>query len=70
MAGIIDDYLARPEHEKKMYQAARRMALVISPKEMTRLSQNEKKEIEKLIENTPDPYQWEIMMNELISRYI
>ena len=53
-----------------MYQAARRMALVISPKEMTRLSQNEKKEIEKLIENTPDPYQWEIMMNELISRYI
>ncbi len=70
MLGIIDDYLTRPEHEKKMYQAARRMALVISPKEMTRLGGNEKEEIEKLIETATDSYRWEIMMNGLISRYI
>lgn len=70
MIAMIDDYLAMPEEEKKMYQAARRMAKVISPKQMPRLSPYDKKVIRQLIEAYPDPYEWEIKMNELAGRYI
>ena len=70
MLKMIDDYLAKPEHEKRMYQAARRMALVVSPKEMSRLGIRQTEQIENLISAIPDPYQWEVKMNELICRYI
>lgn len=70
MIAMIDDYLAMPEEEKKMYQAARRMAKVISPKQMPRLSPYDKKVLRQLIEAYPDPYEWEIKMNELAGRYI
>lgn len=70
MIDIIDDYFKMPQKHRKMYQAARRMALVTSPKEMGGLTQIEKEEIKKFVESTSDPYEWEIMMNRLISRYI
>ena len=70
MLKMIDDYLAKPEHEKRMYQAARRMALVVSPKEMSRLGIRQTEQIENLISAIPDPYEWEVKMNELICRYI
>ncbi|MDO4545561.1 MAG: radical SAM protein [Bacillota bacterium] len=70
MLGMIDDYLRQPEDERKMYQAARRMARVVSPKEMERLSDTEIQRIKKLIQETPDPYEWEVKMNQLMCRYI
>lgn len=70
MIAIIDDYLAMPEEEKKMYQAARRMAKVVRPKQISRLSPYDKKVIRQLMETYTDPYEWEIKMNELAGRYI
>lgn len=70
MIAMIDEYMAQPEEEKKMYQAARRMAKVISPKQMDRLSPYDKKIIKQLIDTYEDPYEWEIKMNELAGRYI
>ena len=34
MLDMIDGYLDQPEHEKRLYQAARRMALVNGPQDM------------------------------------
>lgn len=70
MIAVIDDYLAMPEEEKKMYQAARRMAKVVSPKQLSRLSPYDKKVIRQLMDTYTDPYEWEIKMNELAGRYI
>lgn len=70
MLAYIDDYLAKPEEERKIYQAARRMARVVSPKEMERLPSQLTNKIKKLIETTPDSYEWEIKMNEMTGRYI
>lgn len=70
MLSIIDGYMAMPEKGKKMYQAARRMARVSAIEDMDRLSPYDKKMIGNLMEQYPDPYEWEIKMNELAGRYI
>lgn len=70
MIGIIDDYLDMPEHDRKMFQAARRMALVISPKEMRRLGSGMISKIESVVSEVTDPDEWEMYMNDMISRYI
>ena len=47
------------------------MAMVTSPKEMERLPQREKTIIKQMVDSAKDgPYEWEIRMNSLISRYI
>ncbi len=70
MIAMIDEYMAQPEEEKKMYQAARRMAKVVSPKQMSGLSPYDKRIIKQLIDTYDDPYEWEVKMNELAGRYI
>lgn len=70
MLGMIDDYLARPEKEKRRYQAARRLAVVGRPEDMDRLSPYHKKTVDQLVATYSDPYEWEIKMNELAGRYI
>lgn len=70
MIGMIDEYLGLPETDKKMYQAARRMARVASPDDMSRLRPYDKKVIKQLVDAYDDPYEWEIKMNELAGRYI
>ena len=70
MLGMIDDYLARPEEEKRRYQAARRLAVVGRPEDMDRLSPYHKKTVDQLVATYSDPYEWEIKMNELAGRYI
>lgn len=70
MMAVIDGYLRLPEEEKKMYQAARRMARVSDPSDMRRLSPYDKKVIKQLMETYTDPYEWEVKMNELAGRYI
>lgn len=70
MIGMIDEYLGLPETEKKMYQAARRMARVASPDDMSKLRPYDKKVIKQLIDAYDDSYEWEIKMNELAGRYI
>lgn len=70
MQDMIDGYLSLPEMDRKMYQAARRMVRVNRPSDMDRLPEYEKEQIKTLIRSTADPYEWEIRMNSLISRYI
>lgn len=71
MLAVIDGYLESSPGEKMMFQAARRMAMVTSPKEMERLPQREKTIIKQMVDSAKDgPYEWEIRMNSLISRYI
>ena len=70
MLDLIDGYLEKQEHEKRLYQAARRMALVNGPQDMKYLDQSRIDQIESLIRAVPDPYEWEEKMNALIGRYI
>ena len=70
MLAMIDQYLTMPEKDRKMYQAARRMVRVSKPADMKRLSAGEIARLEKKVMSIPDPYQWEIEMNRLISRSI
>lgn len=70
MLDMIDGYLNKPEYEKRLYQAARRMALVNGPGDMKYLVQSRVNQIESLIRAIPDPYEWEEKMNALIGRYI
>ena len=70
MLDMIDGYLSLPEMDRKMYQAARRMVRVNRPSDIDRLPEYEKEQIKTLIRSKADPYEWEIRMNSLISRYI
>lgn len=70
MLDMIDGYLNKPEYEKRLYQAARRMVLVNGPGDMKYLDQSRVDQIESLIRAIPDPYEWEEKMNALIGRYI
>ena len=70
MLAMIDDYLVMPEKEKRMYQAARRRIRVSKPEDMNRLSPAELERLEEMAMSVKDPYQWEVEMNRLISRYI
>ena len=70
MLDMIDGYLNKPEYEKRLYQAARRMALVNGPGDLKYLDQSRVDQIESLIRAIPDPYEWEEKMNALIGRYI
>lgn len=70
MLKMIDNYMAQPEDDRKMYQALRRMGRLVSPKEMKRVSEAEKQQVRNLMEVLKEPYEWEIKMNEMICRYI
>lgn len=70
MLAIIDGYLAMSEQDRKLYQLARRMVKVNNPDDMKRISSHEIKHLTKITESISDPYEWEIEMNKLISRYI
>ncbi len=70
MLAMIDEYLAMPEKDRRMYQAARRMVRVSRPSDMGRLSAEELQRLETMATSVADPYKWEIAMNEMIARYI
>ncbi len=70
MLGIIDRYLAMPEEDKRLYQAARRTIGILSPESMDYLSANDMNRLKGMADAGSDPYEWEIAMNEIISNYI
>ena len=70
MLGIIDRYLAMPEEDKRLYQAARRTIGILSPESMDYLSANDMNRLKGMADAVSDPYEWEIAMNEIISNYI
>lgn len=70
MLGIIDEYFALPEEERKIYQALRRMGRVGSLKDVESVRSDDIKAVKQLINSIPDSYEWELKMNEYICRYI
>ena len=70
MLGIIDRYLAMPENDKRLYQAARRTIGILSPESMDYLSANDMNRLKGMADAVSDPYEWDIAMNEIISNYI
>lgn len=70
MLKMIDDYLAMPDEERRMYQAARRMVRVNRPDDMKLISEHELKQLRNIASSVEDPYKWEVQMNDLIARYI
>lgn len=70
MLDMIDGYLALPDIERKMYQAARRMVKVNRPSDMSMLSQRDIEQLRSLAQAADNEDEWEYQMNALISRYI
>lgn len=70
LLAMIDEYLSLPDRERRLYQAARRMARVNDPSDMIRLAPSEINQLKRFVDSIEDPYEWEIRMNSLISRYI
>lgn len=70
MLDIIDEYLAMPEEERKLFQLARRTRAVISPKEIRRLPREEKETLRQIARRISDPDEWTRKMNEWTGRYI
>lgn len=70
MLDMIDGYLALPDIERKMYQAARRMVKVNRPSDMSMLSQRDIEQLKSLAQAADNEEEWEYQMNALISRYI
>ena len=70
MLGIIDGYLGMPEEERVMFRLARRMAKVISPDDMKRLSEADIEDIRHIIYTTADSYSLEVKINNMMCSFI
>lgn len=68
--GIIDDYLNMPELDRRMFQLARRMAKVLSPEDMTKLSERDIQFIADKLHATADSYNFEIKLNNMMCSFI
>lgn len=70
MLGIIDGYLGMPEEERVMFRLARRMAKVISPDDMKRLSEADIEDIRRIMYTTADSYSLEVKINNMMCSFI
>ena len=70
MLGIIDGYLGMPEEERVMFRLARRMAKVISPDDMKRLSEADIEDIRHIMYITADSYSLEVKINNMMCSFI
>lgn len=70
MLGIIDGYLGMPEEERVMFRLARRMAKVISPEDMKRLSEADIEDIRHIMYTTADSYSLEVKINNMMCSFI
>ena len=70
MLGIIDGYLGMPEEERVMFRLARRMAKVISPDDMKRLSEADIEDICHIMYTTADSYSLEVKINNMMCSFI
>ena len=70
MLGIIDGYLGMPEEERVMFRLARRMAKVISPDDMKRLSEADIEDIRHIMYTTAESYSLEVKINNMMCSFI
>lgn len=70
MLGIIDGYLGMTEEDRMMFRLARRMAKVISPDDMKRLSGADLEDIRHIMNSTADSYSFEVKVNDMMCSFI
>ena len=66
---IIDEFLHLPEEEKKEYQIARRLGMVLEPADMSRLSGRQMDYI-RSVKASFGGMDWAKAVNSLMQRYI
>lgn len=70
MLGVIDGYLGMPEEDRVMFRLARRMAKVIAPDDMKRLSERDIEDIRRIMYTTADSYSLEVKVNNMMCSFI
>lgn len=70
MNRIIDDYLSMDEYDKRLFQAARRTIGLLKPEYMDRLSVAEKGRLKTMVDMSSDRYEWDKILNGIMSNYI
>lgn len=70
MIRIIDEYLNLPERDRKLFQLARRQGRVISIKQMYRLPEAQRQQMESLIGQVTEEKEWNEMINRMMERFI
>ena len=70
MLGVIQEYLALPELDRRIYQLLRRSNSVESVAELHRISAKERQQLVEICERTPDERRWAEQMNAMIARYV
>ena len=70
MLGLIDRYLAMPEKDRRIFQLARRKAVIISPEEVSGLPADRLMAMEEMAERTADSYRWSVKLNDMMCRFI
>lgn len=70
MLDIIDSYLEMDEYDKRLFQAARRTLGILKPEYIDRLSPSEYGRIKTMVDMSSDRYEWDMILNGIISNYI
>lgn len=70
MLAMIDEYLAQPEEERKLFQLARRVRYIMEPNDLKSLPKDTISQMKEIIKNTPSQSDWDVKMNEIIGNYI
>ena len=69
MLDMIDDYLALPDEERRIFQLLRRTLRAYAPEDMENLSAKEKAQLIEAVRGYSDA-EWDAQMNDYICRYI
>lgn len=70
MLTLIDEYFALPERDQKMFQLARRRGMVSAPEDMRNIPDPQKKELAAICQSIQDEEEWNVMINEMMMRFI
>ncbi len=70
MLKMIDDYLALPEIDKRIYQLLRRSCRAERISDLKRLGKSERKMLESVCSPDISEKEWAIKMNELLIKYV
>lgn len=70
MLSSIDEYFALPELNQKMYQLARRFGMVSKLEDMENLSTSQSRELENICDSVNTDADWDMMINEIMMKYI
>ena len=68
MVAEIEKFQALPEEKRRQFQLARRMGLVRRLEDS--IPREARKRIDRVCQDVKNDYQWELLMNDFLQRYI